>query len=517
MLRRPLIPAIVLGVFLAAAAFLFTTIKSELVPTEDVGILSAQLSGPEGTGFDQMKTYLGDTEKLLLPMVGNGAVRTVIARVPGGFGPSDDFNNASVSVFLKPWEERNVTTDDVVREVNKKLQQLPSLRGNAAVRSSLGRGRGQPVNFVIAGATYEDLARARDRIIEAAQSNPGILNLDSDYKETKPQLRIDVDTARAGDLGVSVQDVSNALQSLLGSRRVSTYVDRGEEYRVIVQAEAGARSTEASLASIYVRNRSGGLVPLSNLVKTRETAGARDLGRYNKLRAITLQGGLAPGYSLGEALSWLETEAAKAPEVTAIGYRGESQSFKEAGGSIMVVFLLTIVLVYLLLAAQFESFVHPAVIITTVPTAVAGGIVGLALMGQTLNLYSQVGIVMLVGLAAKNGILIVEFANQLRDSGRDIGTAIREAAARRLRPILMTSIATVAGAVPLMIASGAGAGARQAIGVVVVFGVSISTLITLFLIPVLYARLARYTGSPEAVTRKLEAELGRGTVPAPAE
>src|SRR5205085_8184099 len=190
--------------FHAAAAFLFTTIKSGLVPTEDVGILSAQLTGPEGTGFDQLITNPGDTEKLLLPMVGNGAVRTVIARVPGGFGPSDDFNNASVSVFLKPWEERNVTTDDVVREVNKKLQQLPSLRGNAAVRSSLGRGRGQPVNFVIAGATYEDLARARDRIIEAAQSNPGILNLDSDYKETKPQLRIDVDTARAGDLGVSV-------------------------------------------------------------------------------------------------------------------------------------------------------------------------------------------------------------------------------------------------------------------------------------------------------------------------
>jgi multidrug efflux pump len=207
--------------------------------------------------------------------------------------------------------------------------------------------------------------------------------------------------------------------------------------------------------------------------------------------------------------------------VTAIGYRGESQAFREAGSSILIVFALTILVVYLLLAAQFESFVHPGVIITTVPLAVAGGVIGLALMGQTLNLYSQIGIVMLVGLAAKNGILIVEFANQLRDRGHDIASSIREASARRLRPILMTSIATVAGAVPLMIATGAGAAARQAIGVVVVFGVSISTLITLFLIPILYARLARFTGSPEAVGRKLEAELAEvhrpGLSPQPAE
>ena len=512
-LRRPIVVAIAVAAFLLLSGALFMTLKSELVPGEDAGILSAQVSAPEGTGFEAMKSYVGEAERALLPLVGNGAVRTVIARVPGGFGPSDDFNNGSVTIFLKPWEERDVTTADVVTVVNRKLGQIPALRGNAAVRSSLSRGRGQPVNFVIAGATYEELSRARDAIMAAARDNPGILNLDSDYKETKPQLRIDVDTARAGDLGVSVQDVSSALQSLLGSRRVSTYVDRGEEYRVIVQAEAVARSTEASLAAIHVRSRSGELVPLSNLVRTSETAGARDLGRYNKLRAITLSGGLAPGYSLGEALDFLEAEAARAPEVAAVGYRGESQSFREAGGSIWLVFAFTILFVYLLLAAQFESFVHPAVIITTVPLAVGGGVIGLALMGQTLNLYSQVGIVMLVGLAAKNGILIVEFANQLRDAGSDIGEAIREASRRRLRPILMTSIATAAGAVPLMIASGAGAGARQAIGVVVVFGVSLATILTLFLIPVIYAAVARRTGSPGAVARILEQQLARAAPP----
>ena len=516
-LAKPLIPLGAVAALLAGASFLFVTLQSELVPAEDVGIMQGMISAPEGTGYEEMDRYVLDAQARLLPMLEDGAVRTIITRTPGGFGASDDFNSGMIIVFLKHWDERDVTTAEVVSEVNRELGSMPSVRGNASVRSSLGRGRGQPVNFVIAGGSYQELALARDRILAAAADNPGIINLDSDYKETKPQLRIEVDTARAGDMGVSVADVSQALQSLLGSRRVTTYLDRGEEYRVVVQAEQGARATETDLASIHVRARSGELVPLSNLVTTRETAGARDLGRFNKLRAITLSGGLAEGYSLGEALAFLEAQAMAAPEVTAIGYRGESQAYKEAGGSIILVFLLTILIVYLLLAAQFESFVHPAVIITTVPLAVAGGIVGLAAMGQSLNLYSQVGIVMLVGLAAKNGILIVEFANQLRDAGRDIATAVREASRRRLRPILMTSIATAAGAVPLMIASGAGAGARQAIGVVVVWGVSISTVITLFLIPLLYSRLARYTGSPLAVTRRLEEQLADQPRPAPAE
>jgi multidrug efflux pump len=517
-LRKPLIPAIAVALFLAGSGAVFFTLQSELVPAEDAGILQANVSAPEGTSFAQMDQYMTDVQARLLPMVGQGAVRSLIVRTPGGFGPSDDFNNGAISVFLKPWEDREETTQEVSAVVNRALAQIPAVRGNAQVRNSLNRGRGQQINFVIAGASYADLARARDRIIAAAADNPGIVNLDSDYKENKPQLQIQVDTQRAGDLGVSVADVSNALQTLLGSRRISTYVDRGREYRVVVQAEAGARAAEANLAAIYVRSRTGTLVPLSNLVTTEGGAGARDLGRYNKLRAITLSGGLAPGYSLGEALTFLEQQAASAPEVMAVGYRGESQAFREAGGSIYFVFLLTILVVYLLLAAQFESFVHPGVIITTVPLAVAGGLIGLAVMGQTMNLFSQVGLVMLVGLAAKNGILIVEFANQLRDAGRDIGTAIREASRRRLRPILMTSIATVAGAVPLMLAGGAGAAARTAIGVVIVFGVSIATVITLFLIPLLYSRLARFTGSPLAVTRKLEGQLtGQQPQPQPAE
>jgi multidrug efflux pump len=506
-IAKPLVATLGVIGFLLVAGFLFTTLQSELAPAEDVGILSANISAPEGTGYEAMDKYMLDAAKPILELLDKGTVRSVIQRTPGGYSASDDFNSGTFVIFLKPWEERTEKTEDVVAQVNKILAELPAVRGNGAARSSIGRGRGQPLNFVIAGSTYESLSVARDRILTAARENPGIVNLDSDYKETKPQMEIQVDTARAGDLGVSVADVSQALQSLLGSRRVSTYVDRGEEYRVIVQADAQDRATAENLAAIQLRSRDGSLVSLANLITYKETAGARDLGRYNKLRAITLSGGLAPGYSMGEALAFLEEQAAASPEVLAVGYRGESQAFKETGGSIILVFFLTILLVYLVLAAQFESFVHPATIITTVPLAVGGGIIGLALTWMTLNLYSQIGIVMLVGLAAKNGILIVEFANQLRDEGLEILESIQQAAARRLRPILMTSIATVFGAIPLAIASGAGGAARASIGVVIVFGVTLATLITLVLIPLIYARLAKYTGSPEAVTRRLQQEL----------
>lgn len=509
-ISKPLIPMLLVTAFIAGAGFLFTTLQSELIPAEDVGIVNVSISAPEGTGFATMDRYVTNVQNKLMPLIKEGAVRTVISRTPGGFGASDDFNSGTLILFLKPWEERpGRTTQDVADRVNGILRGEPAIRGNASVRAAIGgRGQNNPISFVIAGNSYEELVAARDRIMTAAQANPGIVNLDSDYKETKPQLQINVDTVRAGDLGVSVNDISQALQSLLGSRRVTTYLDRGEEYRVIVQADASDRVNTDNLSQIYVRSRTQSLVPLSSLVSTTNVAGPRDLGRYQKMRAITLSGGLAPGYSLGEALTFLEDQAAQSPEITAVGYRGQSQAFKETGGSIWVVFGLTILIIFLLLAAQFESFVHPGTIILTVPLAVAGGIIGLTLMGQTINLYSQIGIVMLVGLAAKNGILIVEFANQLRDQGRDIGDAILQASTRRLRPILMTSIATVMGAVPLVINGGAGAASRTAIGVVIVFGVSIATFITLFLIPVIYSRLAKYTTSPGAEGRKLDEALG---------
>ncbi|MFC3442398.1 efflux RND transporter permease subunit [Sphingobium rhizovicinum] len=513
-LRKPLLPLLGVLLFLGVAGFLFTRLPSELAPAEDTGVVEGQINAPEGTGFDRMMAYMKKIEDDLAFLRKDGTLQNLVIRTPAGFGTTDDFNSGNVIAFLRPWEDRTITTAQVADIVNKVIADQPGVRGNVAPRSGLGRGRGLPVNIVLAGSTYEGLMAARDRIMTAAASYPGLINLDSDYKESKPQMRIETDLARAGDLGVSVNEVSQALQSLLGSRRVTTYVDRGEEYRVLVQAENEGRRTVADLERINVRSRTGALVPLSALVTVREVAGPRQLNRFNKLRAITLSAGLAPGTSLGEALSFLEDQARQSPEVLAIGYRGESQSLRETGGAIWLVFGLTILIVYLLLAAQFESFIHPAVIIATVPLAVAGGALGLAITGGSVNLYSQIGIVMLVGLAAKNGILIVEFANQLRDEGMEIAQAIREAAKRRLRPILMTSIATVIGAVPLVIRGGAGAAARHSIGVVVVFGVSLATLITLFLIPIFYSRVAKRTLSPQTVGRKLDSALKDSPEPA---
>lgn len=502
-LCRPWLVVAAVLVLVGTAGVVWTGIDSELAPGEDTGIVQVRLAAPEGTGYDQLERNVREVEREIAPLKGKGAVRGWNARYGGG----DDFNSAQMNIFLKPWEQRTETTNDVVKKVNKAINEVPGVRGNASVPSSLGRGKGNPVNFVLAGADYAQLAKARDRILAAARDNPGLVNLDADYVEAKPQLLIDVDTARAGDLGVSVTDISQALQTMMGSRRASTFVQNGKEYYVIVQADRFDRMDEHSLDVVYVRSHSGALVPLSSLVKTRPSAAARELGRYNKMRAITLTAGLAPGYSLGSALSWLEKQAAASPEVLQVGYRGESQSYRQTGNSIWLVFGITILIVYLLLAAQFESFLHPVLIIATVPLALAGGIIGLAATGNSLNLYSQVGIIMLVGLAAKNGILIVEFANQLRDEGMEFAEALHTAAVRRLRPILMTSLATVMGALPLMLASGAGAHARQSIGAVVVFGVSIATMVTLFLIPLLYKLFCARSASPLTVTRRLAMAL----------
>ncbi len=319
-------------------------------------------------------------------------------------------------------------------------------------------------------------------------------------------MRIDYD--RAAELGVTVTSIGETLETLLGSRKVTTYIDQGEEYDVIVEGERTAQQTATNLENIYVRSdRSAQLIPLSNLVKFEEYADSRTLNRYNRVRAITIDADLKEGYTLGQALSYLEGLVHdNLPDDVIIDYKGQSQDYKYSGGSVFFVFMLGIVVMFLVMAAQFESYVHPFVILLTVPLAVAGGLLGLYLTGNTLNLFSQIGMIMLVGLAAKNGILIVEFANQLRDEGVEFGEALLRAAELRLRPILMTSITAAAGAIPLMLSGGAGSETRSVIAIVVLFGVCIATVLTLFIVPVAYSLIARATGSPGDVKRKLDGE-----------
>jgi multidrug efflux pump len=319
-----------------------------------------------------------------------------------------------------------------------------------------------------------------------------------------------IDYDRAAELGVTVGSIGRTLETMLGSRRVTTYIDAGEEYDVIVEGERATQRTPTDLENIYVRSeRSGALIPLSNLVRLEEFADSISLNRYNRVRAITLQANLADGVALGDALASLERMVKEhLPGSVIVDYKGQSQDYKFAGQSIVFTFVLGIVVVFLVLAAQFESWVHPLVIMLTVPLAMAGALLGLYLTGQTLNLYSQIGLIMLVGLAAKNGILIVEFANQLRDAGKPFHDALVEAAEVRLRPIVMTGITTAAGSIPLLLSSGAGTETRVVIGTVILSGVLAATLFTLFVVPVAYDRMARHTGSPQRVRRRLEAELG---------
>ncbi len=490
----------------AASAVLFKLVPSELAPPEDRGVFFASVVGPEGAGFDYTVGQVKQVETLLLKQVGEGKpLQRVNTRVPGGFGVSEEMHTGQAIVFLQDWDKREATTDDVVSQVRKELGALPGVRVNPQVRTGLTRGGGQPFQIVLGGPDYAELAQWRDRVLARIEKNPNFFAADSDYKETRPQMRVSIDRARAADLGVSVTEIGRTLETMMGSRRVTTFVDNGEEYDVVLQADRVARATPADLAAIHVRGNDGALVPLSNLVTISELAEAGSLNRFNRLRAITLSAGLAPGYRMGDAVAWVEQVVREElPETAQIDWKGESREFRKAGGAVLITFALALLVVYLVLAAQFESFIHPLVIMLTVPLGVLGALLGLWMAGSTLNLFSQIGIVMLVGLAAKNGILIVEFANQLRDEGRNVRDAILEACAVRLRPILMTSVATVVGAVPLVVAGGPGSASRFTIGIVVIFGVAFSTLLSLFVVPAFYRLLAPYTRSPEAVKHALE-------------
>jgi multidrug efflux pump len=350
------------------------------------------------------------------------------------------------------------------------------------------------VQFVIGGGTYDQLREWRDTLLaKINENNPGLNSIDTNYKETKPQFEVVINYDRAASLGVTVANIGETLETMLGSRRVTTYIDNGEEYDVIMEGERDAQRTAKNMENIYVRSdTSGALIPLSNLVTIREFADAATLSRYNRVRSITIEADLDKGYTLGQALTYLQTLARdNLPDTAVIDYKGQSKDYKDSGGSIYFVFLLGIFVMYLVMAAQFESFVHPFVILMTVPLAMAGALAGLYITGQSLNIYTQIGLIMLVGLAAKNGILIVEFANQLKEAGKPKAEAILEAAEARLRPILMTSLAIALGALPIAMALGAAAKSRMGMGVVVVGGTIFSLVLTLFIIPAIYSSWSR--------------------------
>jgi multidrug efflux pump len=498
---------LVLLVMAAAAAgsgWLFATAKSELSPMEDRGVVLAIVNAPDGATLDYTARYLQQIERIAAGVPEFDRVFAIAGnpQVAQGF----------VVMRSTDWAERERTTQQMARQIQPQFAQLPGVQAFPVTPPSLGQGfRARPLEFVVmTNDSYAELARVAQQMLAEVAKNPGIIQPDIDLRMNKPELVIDVDRERAADLGVGIDAVARTLETMLGGRTVTRFKRGADQYDVIVQTAAAGRATPRDIERLYVRGRNGTMVPLSALVSVRETVSPRELNHFNQLRSVTITANLAPGYALGEALRFMDETAAR---ILPAGYQtavnGVSREYRAASGALGVAFVLALVFIYLVLAAQFESFVDPFVIMLSVPLSIVGALAALHLSGGTLNVYSQIGLITLIGLITKHGILIVEFANQLRRDGRSLHAAAVEASTLRLRPILMTAAAMVLGALPLALASGAGAESRQQIGWVIVGGMTVGTLLTIFVVPTVYTLLAR-RGIPGAITTPVQAQAAGG-------
>jgi multidrug efflux pump len=422
-------------------------------------------------------------------------------------------------MFLEPWGERR-PAPELQTELNQRMSQISGATVRVIMPNAFQRGGGDGASIVLLGSEYEPLAATAERIMERLRAHPNFLRPRMNYEPTSPRVLVDIDRERAAALGVSVQAIGRTLEATMGARRVNTITDRGEEYYVYLQAEREERSDLSDLANKYVRSdRTGELVPLSTIVSLRTVGDSAERRRMNRQASVTIGASIPGDFAIGDAIGELESIALEeiGEQPISIDYTGQARQFRQATGAIGFAFTFALIIVFLVLAAQFESFVHPFVIMLAVPLALTGGLFGLFLTDNTLNIYSQIGLIILIALAAKNGILIVEFANQLRDAGRSIREAILEASDLRVRPVLMTSVATMVGAIPLIVGHGAGAESRLTIGTVIFFGLGVATMLTLFVVPAFYDLLARYTKSPEATAKEIEAFEHNEAVTRPAE
>lgn len=476
---------------LGATVAVYGTLKDELSPLEDRGFFIALVLAPEGASLEYTDRQMRRLERIFSEVP---EIRSYFTVVAPGLERPNPVNVGIAFVQLAPWEARTRKAREITAELAPKMfDALPGVLAFPVNPPSLGQSfRNPPVQFVIQANTYEDLERMSAALVARARQIPALANPDVDLRLNKPQLAVDIDRERAAALGVDVETIGRTLETLLGGRAVTRFKREGKQYDVVVQLEPRDRATPLDLSAIAVRTRDGRLVQLANLARVRETVGPKELNHFNRQRAALLSANVAPGYTLGEALAELEAAAKEVLDPAArTALDGPSREFRESGAALAFAFLLALAFIYLMLAAQFESFVAPFIILLTVPLASLGALGALALSGGTLNVYSKVGLIMLIGLITKHGILIVEFANQLRARGRAKFDAVLEASALRLRPILMTTGAMVLGALPLALASGAGAEARQPIGWVIVGGLALGTVFTLFVIPVAYTLLVR--------------------------
>ena len=477
---------LVFALVAGSSVVLLGQLKTELAPIEDRGRVVGIFSGPEGATMDYMSRYGLEIEAIYagLPEVDRYLVITGSPTVSQGIS----------FVGFRDWAERERSAGEIAADLGARLRAVPGVNAFPIMPAAFGQSsRSRPLSFVVTTSeSYDELARHTEQLLDAMRQHPGFISPDTDLKLTLPELAVEVDRDRAADLGVAVEVIGRTLETMLGGRQVTRYKQDAEQYDVIVQVDAASRADPRDIRDIYVRARSGDMVPLANVVKVSETIAPRELNHFGQRRSVIISANLAPDFALGEALKWMDQAAARTlPPGYATDYDGQSREFLSSSASLAVVFMLGLAFIYLVLAAQFESFRDPFIIMLTVPLSMTGALGALWLTGGTLNVYSQIGLLTLVGLITKHGILIVEFANQLRAQGRARMDAVIEASVLRLRPILMTTGAMVLGSVPLALATGAGAESRQQIGWVIVGGLLLGTFFTLFVVPTVYTLLAR--------------------------
>ena len=513
-LRRRALMMVGAVLAVAASVLLFKLLPSELVPTEDRGIAFGIVIAPEGATLDYTDRYVREVERRVMDLPERRGVFTAIGL---GFGGPGNVTNGFMFLGLKPRGERDKSQQQIVQELFPALISIPGVLAFVINPPSIGGTvSSSPVEYVIQADTYEKLSESVGVMMAEASQLGYLVNLDTDLRLNKPQLDVTIDRERASGLGASVADIGTTLETFLGGRVVTNFKRGTKQYDVILQMKPAARATPDAIPELYLRG-TGGLVQLANVVKIEESLAPKELNHYNRIRSATITANLAPGVSLGQALNDLDAiAAAKLPGGVKREYAGQSLEYKSSSSSLYLLFLLAIIFIFLVLAAQFESFVHPLTILLSVPLAVLGALLTLLVFKQSLNIYSQIGLIMLIGLVTKNAILIVEFSNQLRARGEKLFEAVIRAATIRLRPILMTSFSTIFGVLPIAIGVGAGAESRRPLGLAVVGGVLFSTFLTLVLVPVVYTLLARFTETATVAEVEDQAEsAGAETEPMP--
>ncbi len=468
---------------IALAVFVFRSLQREFLPPEDRGAIVTFVVAPEGASLEYTDGYQRQVEQIL------GSVPEIQSyfSIVGGF--LGNVNRGIIFARLADWGERDRSVQEVANEIRPKLFAIPGIFAFASTPPAIGFG--SPVQFVVRNPDFDSLAAGMDRMMARARQVPGLINIDTNLRVNKPEITIEYERDRAEDLGIPIADISGALQSLLGGQRVSTFTRNNKLYDVIVQLEPEERATPRDMTGIYLRGRDGALVSLDAVAHIEETVGPRQLNHYERVRSFTLTASLADGFPLGEALDSLDAIAGQTlPPGSSTALAGESRELEESGNALYFAFILALVVVFMVLAAQFESLIHPFTVLLSVPLAVTGALVTLLVAGSTLNLFSQIGMILLIGIVTKNSILLVEYANQLRAKGMGTVEAMLESGRIRLRPILMTSVATVIALIPIALGLGAGAASRRPLGYAVVGGLVFSTALTLFLVPVVYILLA---------------------------